>query len=205
MKKLLFGAAMMLLVASCSGNGTHETTIEDSTGIDDSIAQVEVAKQTVQDSATQADSTATIAPEAQKNALELNVSAFYKKVGSGQYSFLSLKNIKQCLNNAGFTLKEKGTEKVIGGPYDDEVARYPEWTYENGSLEVEIVTYPNGSEVYYIDFEFEDKASADEFIKNAKADGFKKESYGLCKGTLVPLILIQKGKEVKLSALRDED
>lgn len=205
MKKLLLGAVALLLMASCSGNGTSEKAKEDSTRITDSIAPVEAAHQTgLQDSATQADSTATVTSEAEKKAPELNVSAFYKKIGSGQYSILSLKNVKQCLTDAGFTLKEKGTEKVTYGPYD-EVARYPEWTYENGSLEVEIVTYPNGSEVYYIDFEFADKASADEFIKNAKTDGFKKESYGLCKGTMVPLILIQKGKEVKLSALRDED
>lgn len=199
MKKLLFVSVVALLMVSCSGNGSTEKTNEDSVNISDSIVQVEADKLAVhQDSAIQADSTATVAPE-------LKVSAFYKKVGSGQYGLLSLKNVKQCLTDAGFTLKEKGTEKVTRGPYDDEVARYPEWTYENGSLEVEIVTYPRGSEVYYIDFEFEDKASADEFIKNAKANGFKKESYGLCKGNEVPLILIQKGKKVKLSALRDED
>lgn len=196
MKKLLLGASALLLMASCSGNGASEKANDDSVRMADSIAQVEVV--------TQADSTAIEAPEAEK-APELNVSAFYKKAGSGQYSILSLKKVQECLTNAGFTLKEKGTEKVTRGPYDDEVARYPEWTYENGSLEVEIVTYPRGSEVYYIDFEFEDKASADEFIKNAKADGFKKESDGLYKGQIIPLILMQKGKEVKLSALRDED
>lgn len=205
MRKLLFGASALILMVSCSGNGTTEKNNEDSTHIADSISQVEAAKEAGhQDSTIQADSNATMDPEAEKKVPELKVSAFYKKVNSDQYSILSLKNIKQYLTDAGFTLKEKGTEKVTTGPYD-EVVRYPEWTYENGSLEVEIVTYPNGSEVYYIDFEFADKASADEFIKNAKADGFQKESYGLCKGNLVPLILTQKGKEVKLNALRDED
>lgn len=205
MKKLLLGASALFFMVSCSGNSTTEKTNEDSVSISDSIAQAEVAKQADhQDSVTQADSTAAMAPEAEKKAPELNVTAFYKKVDSGHYSFLSLKKVQKCLTDAGFTLKEKGTEKVTRGP-DSDVVKYPEWTYENGSLEVEIVTYPNESDVYYIDFEFADKASADEFVKNAKANGFKKESYGLCKGDIIPLIIIQKGKEVKLSALRDED
>lgn len=45
MKKLLFGAAALILMASCSGNGTSsEKDTEDSTRIADSIAQVEAAK-----------------------------------------------------------------------------------------------------------------------------------------------------------------
>ena len=41
MKKMLIGAAALLLMASCSGNGTTEKTLEDSARIADSIAQVE--------------------------------------------------------------------------------------------------------------------------------------------------------------------
>ena len=41
MKKLLLGAAALLLMASCSGNGTSEKTNEDSARINDSISQVE--------------------------------------------------------------------------------------------------------------------------------------------------------------------
>ena len=44
MKKLLFGATALLLMASCSGNGTNEKAKEDSARIADSIAQVENAK-----------------------------------------------------------------------------------------------------------------------------------------------------------------
>lgn len=45
MKKFLFGAAALLLMASCSGNGTSEKKTEDSTRIADSIAQVETTRQ----------------------------------------------------------------------------------------------------------------------------------------------------------------
>lgn len=41
MKKLLFGIAAIMLMASCSGNGASEKAKEDSTRIADSIAQVE--------------------------------------------------------------------------------------------------------------------------------------------------------------------
>ena len=44
MKKLLFGAAALFLIASCGGNGTSEKVREDSSHIADSIAQVEAAK-----------------------------------------------------------------------------------------------------------------------------------------------------------------
>ena len=44
MKKLLFGAAALLLMASCSGNGTTEKANYDSTRIADSVAQVDTAK-----------------------------------------------------------------------------------------------------------------------------------------------------------------
>ena len=44
MKKLLFGAVALLLMASCSGNGTTEKANDDSARIADSIAQVEAAK-----------------------------------------------------------------------------------------------------------------------------------------------------------------
>ena len=44
MKKVLFGAAALLLMASCSGNGTKEKAKEDSIRIADSITQVEAAQ-----------------------------------------------------------------------------------------------------------------------------------------------------------------
>lgn len=44
MKKIFFGAVMMLLMASCSGNGTTKKASDDSARIADSIAQVEAAK-----------------------------------------------------------------------------------------------------------------------------------------------------------------
>ena len=43
MKKLLFGAAAIMLMVSCSGNGASEKAQEDSTRITDSIAQQEAA------------------------------------------------------------------------------------------------------------------------------------------------------------------
>ena len=44
MKKLLFGAAALLLMDSCSGNGTAEKAKDDSASVADSIAKVEAAK-----------------------------------------------------------------------------------------------------------------------------------------------------------------
>ena len=44
MKKLLFGAVALLLMANCSGNGAKEKVNEDSLRAADSIAQVETAK-----------------------------------------------------------------------------------------------------------------------------------------------------------------
>ena len=62
MKKLLFGVAALLLMASCSGNGTTEKASEDSTHIADSIAQVEAAQaaaeQARQDSIAKAEAAA---------------------------------------------------------------------------------------------------------------------------------------------------
>ena len=46
MKKLFFGAAALLLMASCSGNGASKKANDDSARIADSIAQVETAKVT---------------------------------------------------------------------------------------------------------------------------------------------------------------
>lgn len=44
MKKFLFGAAVLFLMANCSGNGTTEKAKNDSTCIADSIVKVEAAK-----------------------------------------------------------------------------------------------------------------------------------------------------------------
>lgn len=204
MKKvhLITAAALAFLATACGNSKTAADN--DSVTLQTDTAAV-AATSANQDSVAQPENTTAVVQEAEQKGPELNISSFYKKESSDQYSIQSLKNVEKCLTDAGFTLKEKGTEKVTRGPYDDEVVKYPEWTYQNGAVEVEVVTYPNGSDVYYIDFEFADKASADEFIKNAKADGFKKQSDGLYKGNMVPLILNQKGKDVQLSALRDED
>lgn len=50
MKKLLFGAAALFLMASCAGNGTSEKAREDSARIADSIAQVKAAEEARLDS-----------------------------------------------------------------------------------------------------------------------------------------------------------
>lgn len=44
MKKLLLGGTVLLLMASCSGNGTSEKAQENAAHLADSIAQVEAAK-----------------------------------------------------------------------------------------------------------------------------------------------------------------
>lgn len=67
MKKLLFGVAVIMLMASCSGNGTNEKAQEDSASIADSIAPVEVAsvaeEQTGQDSVVKAEEAANTSAE----------------------------------------------------------------------------------------------------------------------------------------------
>ena len=66
MKKLLFGVAAIMLMASCSSNGTSEK--EDSTRIADSIAQVEVANELARQDSIRQDSIAKVEKAAQQAA-----------------------------------------------------------------------------------------------------------------------------------------
>ena len=104
MKKLLFGAVALFLMASCSGNGTKEKTNEDSTHIADSIAQVEAVQAAVeqarldslrQDSIAKAEEVAKASAQydGQLNDFRTNINKFVKAVNNWNPSvFVPLMN-----------------------------------------------------------------------------------------------------------------
>ena len=76
MKKLLFGVAALLLMASCSGNGTTEKASDDSARIADSIAQVETAKAAAEQARLDSIRQDSINESMEKAELETSVSTF---------------------------------------------------------------------------------------------------------------------------------
>lgn len=76
MKKLFFGAVMMLLMASCSGNGALKKAKEDSARIADSIAQVENAKAAAEQARLDSIRQDSINEAMKKAELETSVSTF---------------------------------------------------------------------------------------------------------------------------------
>ena len=113
MKKLLFGTAALLLMASCSGTGTSEKTREDSTHIADSIAQVEAIRQ--------AEEAAQVAAEqAHLDSIRQDSIVQEEKMKLGQLSFISHKgDWKKILPKFGFKLTSKKTH-IKPSDYDEE-------------------------------------------------------------------------------------
>ena len=96
MKKLLFGAVVLFLMASCAGNGESEKVQEDSSQTADSLAQVEAAQAEVarqdsirQDSIAKAEKAAQAAAQYDKivdeylNAI-IKLEGVAKKARSGK-------------------------------------------------------------------------------------------------------------------------
>ena len=104
MKKLLFGAAALLLMASCSGNRTTEKASDDSARIADSIAQVETAKA----EQTRLDSIRTDSLKHEEEELFYNSLPNIKKLAVSDN-----KKETKYLHSLGFkgAFKEKGMEE----------------------------------------------------------------------------------------------
>lgn len=111
MKKLLFGAAAVLLMASCSGNGSAEKTEktgEDSARISDSIAQVEAA----QAASEKAHQDSLRADSIQK----AEADAFYNKLPDPKKIVWDV-NAGKYLKKLGFSGSSRGDEESAEGTY----------------------------------------------------------------------------------------
>lgn len=97
MKKLLFGTAALLLMASCSANGTNEKAKEDSTRIADSIAQVEEAQAAAEQARLDSIRQDSIAQEIN---MRLKPEVFR--------DYYNEKKMKKDLLNSGFKKNEYG-------------------------------------------------------------------------------------------------
>ena len=106
MKKLLFGAAALLLMASCSGNRTTEKASDDSARTADSIAQVETAKAAAEQARLDSLRTDSIKHEEEK--LFYNSLPNIKKLAVSDH-----KKVTKYLHSLGFkgAFKEKGMEE----------------------------------------------------------------------------------------------
>ena len=117
MKKLLFGAAALFLVASCAGNGTSEKAKEDSAHVADSIAQVEAAKAAAEqarlDSIRRDSIENTKTPTFQTFCYPHNVDGIVTL-----QDFYKASHIEKSLKNLGFKLAN--TKKETRETYDGE-------------------------------------------------------------------------------------
>lgn len=128
MKKLLFGAAALLLIVSCSGNGASEKANDDSARISDSIAQVEAAKAAAeqarldslrQDSIAQAEESAKVAAQYDKL-----ISQYVDAVN--QYGKLRRGNDWEAMNKASqkYMKLEKQISKIKGNLNSEQLAKF---------------------------------------------------------------------------------
>lgn len=129
MKKILFGAAALFFIVSCSGNGASEKSNEDSLRVADSIAQAEAAQAAAEEARLD-----SIRQDSINNASAgLTFQMFCKpeKVeGISLQSFLTLKQIKANLEEIGFS--ETGRQKKKEKDYD--------WTPEDPTYFTKTIT-----------------------------------------------------------------
>lgn len=85
MRKLLFGVAALLLMTSCSGNGTTEKTNEDSTHIADSIAKVEAAEAAAEQARQDSIRQDSIAKEEESAQYDDLLNQYIKSVNNPNY------------------------------------------------------------------------------------------------------------------------
>ena len=171
MKKLLFGAAALLLMASCSGNTTKEKAKEDSIRIADSIAQVEAAKAAAEQARMD-----SIRQDSINNATAgLTFQMFCKpeKVeGVNLQSFLSLKQITANLEKIDFSLTK--TQKKKDKDYD--------WTPDNPTYYTKTITTfakPIGNNITTVKLE-----GADGYVSKAIIEFPKPDDVSEFKGTV---------------------
>ena len=174
MKKILFVAAALFLMASCSGNGTTEKASDDSARIADSIAQVENAKA----AAEQARLDSICQDSIQKAELEafninLFVSPFKEEGFKGKGMELKTdKQISKALANLGFSENKSvrtRTEEICGS---EETWKSTKYTYSKiiGDKTI-IVENEDNVEIIFPNSEIKEK-----FMKSAIKAGYKKNN-----------------------------
>ena len=177
MKKILFGVAAVLLMASCSGKGDSEKASEDSARMADSIAQVEAVKAATEqarldsirqdsiraDSIANAESFYKKLPDPKKIVWDVNAGKYLKKLGfSGtshgddvntEGTFILTEGDKTCKVHYTTESNEGDTEVTITGDEDAlnkfyKRASKMKATYEEGGKTVE----KKGNTVYISSF-----------------------------------------------------
>ena len=107
MKKFLFGTIAVLLMASCTGKSGSETTNDDSTGISDSIKQIETVqpedekeqKDTIVQEIPQPDSIKKETEEEDFSEIQSLVKNFYKSSVIGCNTKTSKSHLSKYLTN----------------------------------------------------------------------------------------------------------
>ena len=107
MKKFLFGTIAVLLMASCTGKRGSETTNDDSTGISDSIKQIETVqpedekeqKDTIAQETPQPDSIKKETEEEDFSEIQSLVKNFYKSSVIGCNTKTSKSHLSKYLTN----------------------------------------------------------------------------------------------------------
>ena len=113
MKKLLFGVTALLLMTSCSGNGTTEKASDDSARIADSIAQVENAKAAAEQARLDSIRQDSIRQDSIKKA---EADAFYNKLPDPKKIVWDV-NAGKYLKKLGFSGSSHGDEENAEGTY----------------------------------------------------------------------------------------
>ena len=126
MKKLLLGAIVIFLMASCSGNGASEKANEDSIRIADSIAQVEAAKVAAEQARLD-----SIRADSIK---QVEADAFYNKLPDPKKIVWDGK-AGNYLKKLGFSGNTHGDEDYAEGTYI--------LTYGDKTCKVHFTTEPN--------------------------------------------------------------
>ena len=171
MKKLLFGAVVLLLMVSCSGNGTTEKAQEDSKRLADSIAQVKAAAEQARLDSIRQDSI----QKAELEAFNINlfVSPFKEEGFQGKGMELKTdKQISKALANLGFSENKSvrtRTEEICGSW---ETWKSTKYTYSK-TIGDKTIIVENEDELEII---FPNSELKEKFMKSAIKAGYKKDN-----------------------------
>lgn len=169
-KNLLFGAATIMLMASCAGNGVSEKTKEDSIRIADSIAQVEATRQ--------AEEAAMAAEQARLDSIRRDSLAKEEEMRINPNVFWTIGGTIQTSNR---NLKKYRFKKIkkIKTPIDPENNFYEETIIYRRAFNGRKVDYENSCGDCCIEtMTFYDKADLDAFIEELEKSGYKNNGKG---------------------------
>ena len=204
MKKLLFGTAALLLMASCSGNGTSEKTREDSTHITDSIAQVETARQAEEAAMTTAeqvhlDSIRQDSINRIEKLNKFNLKPFIDKWEDGSY-LKDFKEIKSFLTKEGFKIASKKKERIYYESDGEENYWMPDvYTFINSEIEIKVFSNCNDCPVQDIHVIIATDEIKENILSNTVRGMYKKGSvYYSSNSEATDVMISTKGKTIFL-------